>query len=252
MMVVDINKLADVIKTAIMEDLSKEFLTFREELKGNMDTFRLAVEDTERRLDLVESRIESLDCNVTELGVRLQNIANDVAKRIDELEVKMESAKTDVKSEIGNMNVNLDKSLKAVAKNVDNTFRVLNDMKGDVEEQIIGLVRYIETVHRDLSRSLNNFQKTMEQEIRIIRDVQSKMNELSKVLADVTRRLNDMQEKVNRMENEFGKRICEITREVDRLKSDLKKIKVRDDYLKEIITKINSVKREARGEEVQV
>ncbi len=248
MMVVDINKLADLIKSAIMEDLSKEFLMFREELKGTIDTFRLSIDDAERRMELLENKIDSLNYGVAELGVKVQTLTNQTTKCLDELSGKLESSKTELKGEISNVTSNIENELKKISKLVGNISRVLDDCAKLADDRFGGLSRFVEYVHRDVQASLNSIQKAVESEMRSIKDLQNKLNELNRSVDEYLKRLNDLQERMLRMEGEFNKKLSEVSDEVERLKVDLKKIKVRDDHLKEIISKINSVKREMKGE----
>ncbi len=243
MMVVDINKLAEIIKNAIMEDLSREFVSFREELKATIDTFRLSVEDVERRLDIFESKIDGLDSNVVDLSVKFQNAIGYNSKKLDEFSRKLEKSKNDMLSSISALESNVLKRLDELSKSIAGLSNDLNRFNKNAESKLNTIICNYDIIYKELIKLKNELQKLDEKNGNNLMDVQTKLERLIVSVSESLSKLNEFKDRITRIENDFNRRLQEMSNEIGRIKMDLKRVKIRDDYLNEIVAKINEAKK---------
>ncbi|GEM_PF-4668003 len=243
MMVVDINKLAEVIKNAIMEELSREFVSFREELKATIDTFRLSVEDVERRLDIFESKIDGLDSSVVDMSVKFQNAIGYNSKKLDEFSRKLEKSKNDVISSISVLESNVLKRFDELSKSVSGLTNDFNRLSKNTESKLNTIIHDCDTIYKELIKLKNELQKLDEKNGKNLLEIQTKLERLIVNVSESLMKLNEFRDRITRIENDFNRRLQEMSNEIGRIKMDLKKVKIRDDYLNEIVAKINEAKK---------
>ncbi len=243
MMVVDINKLAEVIKNAIMEELSREFVSFREELKATIDTFRLSVEDVERRLDIFESKIDGLDSSVVDMSVKFQNAIGYNSKKLDEFSQKLEKSKNDVISRISVLESNVLKRFDELSKSVSGLTNDFNRLSKNTESKLNTIIHDCDMIYKELIKLKNELQKLDEKNGKNLLEIQTKLERLIVNVSESLTKLNEFRDRITRIENDFNRRLQEMSNEIGRIKMDLKKVKIRDDYLNEIVAKINEAKK---------
>jgi len=75
----DVQKIIDGVREAVMGEMSREFREFRADVRGQLEGFRLAIDTMNKRLDSIESRLSNVENDVRALNLRL----DETNKRID-------------------------------------------------------------------------------------------------------------------------------------------------------------------------
>ena len=137
----DVQKIAEAIRSAVISELREEFREFRAEVRGQiegftktLDGFRISIESMNSRMANIENDVRALNLRIDETNKRIDAVREELTARIDETNKRIDALSARLEQntrELGNLKVEI-VELKTRQEIIDDVVRRL----GKLEEKV--------------------------------------------------------------------------------------------------------------------
>ncbi len=155
----DLDKLIQTVREVIIGEIKEEFRDFRASVTGELAGFRLAIESISARMGSLELRQAQFESEIKEEIRNIRLALSDTNKRIDEVNIRIDETNKridETHKKIDELRVELKGEIMQNTHRIDETNKRIDEISHRIDSRLDALFMEVSNIKGELKRALSN------------------------------------------------------------------------------------------------